>query len=308
MLEGFYLRRPTEADIQAVLDLMLACDVRDVGFPDSDLDDLKGYWARMDLEQDAWLVFDKHHQLRGYGAVMPWESGKLIAVYDAPGTENTDLFLGLAILCEGRAVSLIKEINDPSRNMIAHYISDTAEYQKEILEKLGYTLTKYLFNMHRDLSGEEHAPQWPDGFRLRTINAGQDDRKLHALIQDAFEKPGRVRQSFDDWREWIMNPDTFIPELWFVLERQGKIVGCALCFAYEDMGWIRQLAVDAEVRGQGLGRKLLQHAFSVFKSRGLPQAGLAVEAQNVNALNLYQSAGLRKTVHLDEFSKKINQE
>jgi mycothiol synthase len=306
MLEGYYLRRPTDTDLNAVLQLMIACDVRDVGFPDSDEDDLRSDWDRIDLERDAWLVFDKHHQLQGYGAVLPWNNGKFASVYDAPGTEHSDLFLALSILCEGRARFLLESANDPEMITIAHYISDRAEYQKKILTEAGYSLTKFLFNMHRDLDAREPVPEWPSGYLLRTVKPESDTHELHALIQDAFDHPGRKRKSFNDWKDWMMHPPVFIPDIWFILVYQGQIVGSALCFEYESMGWVRQLAVRQEHRGKGLGRKLLQHAFSVFSARGFSKVGLAVEAENLNALNLYQNAGMRKAVHLNEYAKKIS--
>lgn len=305
MLEGYYLRRPAPEEIKAVFDLMLACDVRDVGFPDSDLDDLTADWERMDLQTDAWLVFDKDHVLKGYGAVMPWTKGKLIAVYDAPGTEQTDIFLGLTILCEGRAIAMLRDMADGGKTTIAHYISDSAEYQKEILTQAGYSLTKFLFNMHRPLEGENPPPTWPQGYSVRRVIPGEDDESLHALIQDAFAKPGRVPQPFEEWKSAMMNPLTIIPELWIILEYQGDLAGCALCFEYDDLGWVRQLAVREDHRGKKLGRKLLQQAFHVFDRRGFPKVGLAVEAENTNALNLYQSAGMVKAVHLDEYSKTV---
>ena len=170
MLEGYYLRRPTDEDLNGVLKLMIACDLRDVGFPDSDLDELKANWERIDLERDAWLVLDKHHHLQGYGAVLPWNNGKLLSVYDAPGTEDTDVFLALSILCEGRARQMLMDGSDADRKIIAHYISDSAEYQKRILQASGFSLTKYLFNMHRDLVPSEPMPEWPDGYQLRTVD------------------------------------------------------------------------------------------------------------------------------------------
>ena len=103
----------------------------------------------------------------------------------------------------------------------------------------------------------------------------------------------------------MMHPSSFIADIWFVLEHKGEMVGCALCFEYEHLGWVRQLAVRADHRGRGLGRVLLQHAFSVFKNRGFSTVGLAVEAENLKALNLYQSVGMKKVVHLNEFSKRI---
>jgi len=306
MLEGYYLRRPTETDLEAVLDLMLACDVRDVGFPDSDQEDLRSDWGRMDLERDAWLVFNNQHQLQGYGAVLPWNNGKFVSVYDAPGTEGSDLFLALSILCEVRARSLLIAENDPKRVTIAHYISDRAENQKQVLTEAGYSLIKFLFNMHRSLIGDEAAPEWPSGYTLRTVDPASDPQALHALIQDAFSHSGYKRQSFNDWKDRMMHPPAFIPDIWFVLVFQRQIVGCVLCFEYENIGWVRQLAVHQDHRGKGLGRKLLQHAFSVFRARGFSRVGLAVEADNTNALNLYQSVGMQKTVHLDQYAKNID--
>ena len=306
MLEGFYLRRPQIEDLEAVLALMLACDRRDVGFPDSDMDDLQSDWNRIDLLYDAWLVFDKNHFLQGYGAVLPWTQGKLVAVYDAPGTEKTDLFLALSILCEGRARSLLQHQNDKDRSMIAQYISDSAAYQKKILLDAGYELTKFLFNIHRFLDEDVAQPAWPQQYQLRTIKIGADEQSLHALIEDAFAKPGRLRQSFSEWKTWMMNPLTFIPDIWFVLEHKKEIIACVLCFEYEDMGWVRQLAVRKDHRRKGLGAKLLQHSFAVFQQRGFTKVGLAVEAENTHALDLYQKVGMKKAVHLDEFAKQIN--
>ena len=305
MLEGYYLRRPTNDDLNGVLGLMIACDMRDVGFPDSDLDELRADWERIDLERDAWLVLDKQHRLQGYGAILPWSNGKLLSVYDAPGSEDADIFLALSILCEGRARQMLTVESDVGRKIIAHYISDSAEYQKKILQASGYSLTKFLFNMRRDLDSNEPLPEWPDGYQLRTVDPPSDALQLHALIQDAFDHPGHIRQPFEDWKDWLMRPPLFIPDLWFLLEYQGEIVACALCFEYENMGWVRQLAVREDHRGRGLGKKLLQQAFFIFKQRGFSKVGLAVEAENATAFSLYQSAGMQKTVLLDEFSKKL---
>jgi mycothiol synthase len=305
MLEHYYLRRPTQNDINEVLALMLRCDQRDVGMPDSDLNDLKADWERVDLAQDAWLAIDKHNVLQGYGIVSPRADGKYIAVYDAPGAEDSDLFLSLTVLCEGRARSLLKGKSDPEKRVIVAYISASVSHQKQVLADAGYHITKHLFNLHRDLVGDFPAPVWPVGVTLRTVVPGADDRALHAIIQDAFAKPGRKEQSFEEWQAYMMHPGRFISDLWFLLEKEGELIGCVLCFDYTDLGWVRQLAVRADQRGAGLGRMLLQQALHVFKERGYPKAGLAVESENASALQLYESVGLHEVVHLNEFSKKI---
>jgi len=305
MLEHYYLRRPTQDDIDAVLALMIRCDKRDVGFPDSDLTDLRDDWERIDLSQDAWLAVDKQGVLQGYGAVLPWSTGKIVAVYDAPGAEDSDLFLSLIVLCEGRARTILREADDPKKQTLVSYISASVEHQKQVLADAGYTVTKHIFNLHRDLADDIPAPVWPDGVTLRGVSPGADDRALHALIQDAFDKPGRTPQPFDEWQTYMMHPGRFIPELWFLLETENELIGCVLCYEYPALGWVRQLAVCADHRGAGLGRMLLQHAFTVFKERGFPKVGLAVESENETANKLYQNAGMREVVHLHEYSKKI---
>jgi len=305
MLENYYLRRPSQDDIDAVLALMIRCDERDVGFPDSDLADLRADWESIDLSQDAWLAIDKHRVLQGYGAVLSWSSGKIVAVYDAPGAENDDLFLSLTVLCEGRARTILREADDPKKQTLVSYISASVGHQKQVLADAGYTVTKHIFNLHRDLADDTPAPVWPDGVTLRGVNPGADDRALHTLIQDAFAKPGRTPQPFDEWQTYMMHPGRFIPELWFLVETENELIGCVLSYEYPDLGWVRQLAVRADHRGAGFGRMLLQHAFSVFKERGFPKVGLAVESENETANKLYQNAGMREVVHLHEYSKKI---
>jgi mycothiol synthase len=306
MLENYYLRRPTQKDINQVFNLMLRCDRRDVGFPDTDLVDLKADWEAIDLTQDAWLAIDKNQILQGYGAVLPWSTGKIVAVYDAPGAEDSDLFLSLTVLCEGRARFLLKEGAHPEKNTLVSYISETVAHQKQVLVDAGYQVTKHVYNFHRDLDTDFPAPVWPDGVTLRTLNPGVDDRAIHTLIQDAFEKPGRTPQTFEEWHTFMMHPERLLPNLWFLLEKEGELIGCVLCFDYTDLGWVRQLAVRPDHRGLGFGRKLLQHALHVFKEIGYPKAGLAVESENASALNLYTSVGLQETVHLNEFSKVIS--
>ena len=306
MLEHYYLRRTIEKDIQDVLALMISCDERDVGFPDSDLTDLRGDWEHIDLSQDAWLAIDKHNVLQGYCAVLPWSTGMIVAVYDAPGTEDSDLFLSLTVLCEGRARLILHEADHPEKDTLVSYISDSAEHQKQVLARAGYGVSKHIFNLHRDLFDDLPAPDWLDGVILRAVNPGADDRALHALIQDAFEKPGRVAQPFDEWKSYMMHPDRFISDLWFLLEAENELIGCALCFEYPDLGWVRQLAVRTDHRGAGLGRMLLQYAFRAFKARGFHKVGLAVESENKNACKLYESTGMQVVIHLNEYSKKIS--
>lgn len=58
MLEKYFLRLPTPQDEQSVFDLMIRCDLRDVGFPDTDKEDVRHDWEQINLARDAWLAFN----------------------------------------------------------------------------------------------------------------------------------------------------------------------------------------------------------------------------------------------------------
>ena len=159
--------------------------------------------------------------------------------------------------------------------------------------------------MHKELSGEQPDPELPHGFSIRTTIPNKDEPAIHALVQEAFDWREREYQSFEDWKKFMIHPDTFNPDLWFLAVKEGEIIGTCLCFKYSDIGWIRQLAVKKPYRKLGIGRALLQHSFKAFKVLGLPKAGLAVESENPKAVNFYQSAGMYKAVHLDEYVKEV---
>jgi len=305
MLEKFYLRRPVNDDQQAVLDLMIRCDIRDVGQPDSDLSDLQFDWGEIDLNQDAWLAFNNKGALQGYGAVLPWKCGKRLAIYDDPGTEEDELFLGMLILCEKRAAALLQDSRDPRDHLVVTHVSDSVHYQKKILENAGYSIRRFIFNMHIDLNQELQQPQWPEGVEIRNAKTGIDDKHIHAIIQKAFSKPNHPDQPFDEWKEFMMRADLYDADLWFIAVAGEEIVGTCLCFPYDELGWVRQLAVAESFRQRGLGSALLLQSFLAFKQRGYHKVGLAVESGNLNACRLYERVGMKKVIHLDEYQKKI---
>jgi ribosomal protein S18 acetylase RimI-like enzyme len=48
---------------------------------------------------------------------------------------------------------------------------------------------------------------------------------------------------------------------------------------------------------------MLQHAFLVFRERGYNRVGLGMEAENENAMHLYERVGMRVLRQYDEYRK-----
>ena len=60
------------------------------------------------------------------------------------------------------------------------------------------------------------------------------------------------------------------------------------------IGWIHNLAVADNVRGQGLGRRLIEHALDYFRAAGMTVAKIETLEQNPIGRHLYPSLGFRE--------------
>ena len=131
---------------------------------------------------------------------------------------------------------------------------------------------------------------------VRTAVPEQDGGALYRLIEAAFAWPGRAERTYEEWQKLMMGADILDPDLWFLAVAGEAIVGACLSFAYPELGWVRQLAVDEAWRRKGLGTALLHHAFGVFRARGYARGGLAVDSENPDAYAFYQRVGMRRVL------------
>ncbi len=73
----------------------------------------------------------------------------------------------------------------------------------------------------------------------------------------------------------------------------GAVVGYVTmqCDLDTLIGWIHNLAVVNEARGQGLGRRLIEHALAYFRAAGMTIAKIETLEQNEVGRHLYPSVG-----------------
>ncbi|MCX7420785.1 MAG: GNAT family N-acetyltransferase [Planctomycetia bacterium] len=89
----------------------------------------------------------------------------------------------------------------------------------------------------------------------------------------------------------------------FVAEIDGRVVGGITTWQDLDggIGHIPNLAVEADFRGQGIGRQLIEHALDHFRRHGLSHAKIETLSQNSVGQHLYSSLGFREVarqIHL----------
>jgi ribosomal protein S18 acetylase RimI-like enzyme len=93
----------------------------------------------------------------------------------------------------------------------------------------------------------------------------------------------------------------------FVAEAEGRLVGYITTRIDREAGKgrIPNLAVAADFRGQGLGRKLIEHALEYFRAEGMAFAVIETMAQNEIGQHLYPACGFLEIARQAHFARKL---
>jgi mycothiol synthase len=272
-------------------------------FPDSISPDLlRRAWTspRFDPRQDARVAVTACGEITGYAdaEAVGENSGKAwIWLVGEPEDE-------LAEWAERHSVDLVP----PPSRLVANMWSEN-ESGRRLLERRGFRLVRHHFRMAIDLDGATEPPSWPQGVTVRTFEPG-DEQTFYEVHQETFEDHWEhERRPYDDWAHWMLAPERFDPELWFLAEEGREPAGVSICHADEvhpDVGWVGILGVRRAWRRRGVGRALLLHSFAEFRRRGFRRAQLGVDAESLTgAVRLYERAGMTVIHRFDSYEKTL---
>lgn len=289
MLPGLEVRAPTRDDAQSVTDLVIACDVDELGVPDFELDDLLADWNRpgLDLAKDT-LVVVGGERIVAYAILVRRDYAD---VYVHPEFRGRGIGAELLAWTERRA---LERMAPGETAALGQVVTSEHAGARKLLERAGYVPVRRYWRMQMALDGPPPRPAWPEGIRVRTFDRERDSRAVYGLVQEAFADNERHESdSFEEWQALMIDREAFEPGLWFIAEADGEIAGAVLCPDYEGEGWVRQLAVARAWRRRGLGTALLRQAMSEFFRRGRRDITLVVDSGNrTGAKELYERAGM----------------
>lgn len=317
--EGYMARAPEQSDIQAIFELIAACDAAEIGQPEVSLDELRGQWDSpdFDAQADAQIVFAPDGRLAGYAEV--WDKMRPVTpwlnVYVRPEYEQTGVRDYLLAWGEERAREAIARAPEGARVALRSPITNGHEAARRSLEDAGLSLVRHFLRMVIDLNEPPPSPEWPDGITVRSAVMGQDERAVLQAQRDSFQDHwGYVESPFEEnlqsWLHHWQTSDGFDPSLWFLAMDGDRIAGISLCSpcipGHEAMGWVATLGVTRPYRRRGLALALLRHSFQVLYQRGSRQVGLGVDASNLTgAVALYKKAGMRIALQFDMYEKEL---
>jgi mycothiol synthase len=294
-LPAVQIRAPQPDDAPAVLELIVARDIADLGRPDYTLEDVKADWSApgVELARDAWLAEEDGEPL-GY-ALLDDRGAALVTV--PPASEGRGVGTALREAAEARAA-------ERGEALVRQYVAITNEGARAHLLDVGYWPAYSYFRMRMDLAD---APEPPADVPVRAFSRGMDDAPVHALVEEAMAGvPGNEPRSLESWQAAKVDKEGWDPSLWLLHEDADGLTGVVLCERWEEgIGYVDYLAVAARSRGRGLGRAMLLHGLAALRGAGLTVAELSVQGENASATRLYESVGMRAVWTIERWEKPL---
>ena len=290
------LRAPSpDADAGAVLRVILARDVADIGVPDFTLEDVMTDWATpgVDLERDAWVVEEPGGQLVACGQLR----GDDAPIYVHPEACGRGIGTALREQAEERA-------RERGTAVLRQFVPAGNEDAAALLLAAEYWPAQHYLRMRARL-GEDPAPA--DHAGVRTFDADRDELAVHQLVEGAMsELEGHVPEALEVWRSQRILKKGWDPSLWLLLHDGEGLAGAALGERWDGgVGYVAELGVAPRARGRGHGRTLLLALFDAFRDAGLHTAELSVHGANRGAAHLYESVGMRATWEAQRWEKAL---
>ncbi len=122
--------------------------------------------------------------------------------------------------------------------------------------------------------------------RIRTYSPS-DEQAVVALWRQIFGYPA----PHNDPLTVIQHKMAVQPDLLFVAEVEGNVVGTVMGGYDGHRGWIYSLAVTAAHRHKGIGAALMRHAEAALTQRGCLKINLQILASNGDVTAFYKKLG-----------------
>lgn len=296
-----------ETDLQAITDLINACEVVDQLDQGISVKELRRDFAdpEFDLTRDLQLLVNTQGQLVGYGRLwMP------------PSSDTQDGFLGFKVRPDIRSQGIEDQIltwaearlreKSQANCLSVNLRTGVREQQVDrlaFLEARGFSIVRYFYRMVRPLATAIPVPQLPTGYRVQSLQPNQVEAWVEMFNQTFIDHWNFHPLTLAQRQYWMSDPDYDADLDLVALAPDGTFAAFCLGYIYSqdnlrtgrNEGWIADLGTRRGFRQQGLGRAMLLTGLQHLKAKGVDTALLGVDAENPSgALRLYESGGFRQ--------------
>jgi mycothiol synthase len=293
-----------------------------------------GIEERLTVEGErAWLSspsdhFDPHRDM-----VLAELDGRVVAVAGQEWVDNRDGQLrdhrlwgavdpafrrrgiGTALLADNeRRARMLAGSLAPDRRSVFGSWSAVDRPAARLLERSGYEVVRWFFELVRPDLDEVPAAEPPDGIELRSVTPDQHLAIWRANREAFRDHWGGSDESEEAMRRFFASPDTDT-SLWLIAWDGDEVAAGVFngIFAAQNAelglqrGWLESVFTRRPWRRRGLARTLMLRSLTLLRERGMTSAALAVDADNpLGALELYESAGFAVHERFTAWRKPID--
>ena len=166
----------------------------------------------------------------------------------------------------------------------------------------GYVVGGYGIMMTRPLADPIPNVDLPPGLELRPV-LPEDHRAIWDADTEAFQDHrDHALRTEADYLGWFAQPD-LDTSLWLVAWDGDQVAGSVLNFIFANenarlgvrRGWLEHVSVRRPWRNQGLAKALIAQSMGLLRYRGLDEAALGADAENLSgAVRIYEGLGFSR--------------
>jgi len=133
----------------------------------------------------------------------------------------------------------------------------------------------------------------------------ETDAKAIGRIDAAIEK----RPTLLDFEQIVAEEVTRKVDASYVAEIKGKVVGFMISYiTYGNFGadrcaWIAMFGVDPRWMGQGIGKRLAEKIFKVYKEKGVTEVFTSVRWDATDILSFFKTLGFERSNFINLWKK-----
>lgn len=189
----------------------------------------------------------------------------------------------------------------------------TDQLRLEILESMGYSISRYYHTMSRPLNDLPQSPL-PEGITVRPVLPKHIKQIWDAGTEAFMDEYGATDEPEDSFHHYSSNPE-FQPLLWQVAWDGDEVVGSVMNFIsmpeneLEDRrrGYTEGISVRKKWRGRGIARALICRSMAMFKALNMDEVALTADTENpTGAMGLYLGLGYQPYRTVLELKKNMN--
>lgn len=311
-----------EIDLPQMLEMINAAKLADHVERSETIEDMRNNYAYLvncDPYRDVLIAEVDGHMVaysRLFWFIDEWSKVRLYSSFGFVRPEWRHKGLGCAMLHFNQAAARAIASQHPHdmERYFQSFAQDTEIDNEGLLKADGYEPIRHGVSMVRaDLENIPDLPL-PEGLEVRPV-LPEHYRQIWEADQEAFRDHwGYVQPAEDDYLAWMAHRN-FQPQLWQVAWDGNEVAGQVKSFIDKEenteyrrlRGYTEGISTRRPWRKRGLAHALIARSLRLLKEKGMQEAALGVDSQNLSgALQLYESMGFRQVKRETTYIKKMD--